>query len=104
MDRNFFVAGDKIDRVPGGMTKEEAISEEYDGEELLFAEGFGDAIVGVMAMTAGHQQCVVYDYEKCVEILMERDSMTYEDAIEHMEYNVTGGYVGEATPAFLRSF
>ncbi len=101
MDRLSFVSGDKITRTPGGQSAEELISEEYDGEELLFADGFGDAIVGVQVMTAGHSPCVVYDYDKCIEILMERDGMEYEDAAEHMDFNVTGGYVGEATPAFI---
>ena len=43
----------------------------------------------------------IYDYDKCVEILM-RDGTSYEDAVEHMEFNVTGGYVGAHTPVYLR--
>jgi hypothetical protein len=42
----------------------------------------------------------VYSYDKCVEVL-ERD-MDYEDAVEYMEFNVTGAYVGEQTPVFTR--
>ena len=43
----------------------------------------------------------VYDYDVCVQILMERDSMTIEDAVEWMEYNVVGSYVGDKTPVFI---
>ena len=31
------------------------------------------------------------------------DDMTEEDAIEHMNFNVTGSYVGEHTPVFIHS-
>jgi hypothetical protein len=68
-------------------------------EQTLFANGFEDALIGV-----GHrhnQQVAIYDYWECVNILIRRDKMTEEDAIEHMEYNVIGSYVGEHTPIFF---
>lgn len=69
------------------------------GEELLLADGFDEAIVGV---TYGYMENqIVYDFDKCVEILM-RD-MSEEDALEHMSFNVTGAYVGERTPIFVRT-
>ena len=43
----------------------------------------------------------VYDYDMCVHVLMERDGMTCEEAIEFMDFNVTGSYVGEKTPIFI---
>jgi hypothetical protein len=43
----------------------------------------------------------VYDFDMCVHILMERDGMTCEEAVEFMDYNVTGSYVGEKTPIFI---
>jgi len=70
------------------------------GEEALFADGFDEAIIGV-----GNQQSrgsvVVYDWDKCVEILMERGA-TWEEAVEHMDYNVTGAWMGEQTPMFAQ--
>jgi hypothetical protein len=66
--------------------------------EALFADGFDEAVIGVD--TYGR---VVYDYDKCVDILMdEDDGLEYIDAIEHMDYNVTGAYVGEYTPIFIK--
>jgi hypothetical protein len=32
---------------------------------------------------------------------MQRDGMDLEDAVEHMDFNVTGAWVGEQTPMFL---
>jgi hypothetical protein len=68
-------------------------------EETLTADGFDAAIVGV---TEDSPVRVVYDYNTCVRVLMA-DDMTEEDAIEHMNFNVTGSYVGEHTPVFIHS-
>jgi len=68
-------------------------------EDVLLADGFEDALIGF-----GHRfnnQVAIYDYRKCVEVLMKRDKMTEEDAIENMEYNVVGSYVGDNTPIFF---
>lgn len=66
--------------------------------EALVADGFDGALIG---QTQGFNVVAVYDYDECVHILMQRDGMSYEDAIEHMEYNVVGSYVGEKTPIFI---
>ena len=34
---------------------------------------------------------------------MQRDGMTYDDAEEYFEYNVTGAFVGDRMPVFLLS-
>ena len=72
---------------------------EVDPEALL-ADGFEDAIVG-MAERCSQPMLVVYDAQKCIDILVERDGMTYEEAQEYFSFNVTGAWVGEHTPLFL---
>jgi hypothetical protein len=69
---------------------------------LLKADGFDDAILGV-GLKKGSEDSIVYSYEKCVEILMDREDMTYEDAIEWMEFNVVDAYVGPTTPIFVHT-
>lgn len=69
-------------------------------ESLLFADGFDDAILG-LGEQYSRTSAVVYDYAKCVKVLMDRDKMTYEEAVEYMEFNVVASYVGEKTPIFL---
>jgi len=32
---------------------------------------------------------------------IQNETMTYEEAVEYMEFNVTQAYVGEHTPAFI---
>lgn len=66
-------------------------------EEALLADGFDDALIGYLN---GPNLVAVYDYTMCVHILME-DNMTYEEALEYMEYNVVNTYVGEKTPIFI---
>jgi hypothetical protein len=69
-------------------------------EEALLADGFEDAIVG-MCERAGAMPVVAYDRYECIRILMDRDGMTDEEAIEYFNFNVAGAYVGEGTPVFL---
>ena len=67
-------------------------------EEMLFADGFDDALIGYIER-AGMPSIACYDKLKCVEILS--DSMSYDDAFEYFYFNVLGAYVGENTPCFL---
>ena len=69
-------------------------------EETLLADGFEDALMGIGHQA--HKPLAIYDYEKCVDILMERDGMDYAQAIEWMEYNVVCAYVGAYTPIFFQ--
>ena len=64
--------------------------------DALFADGFDAAIIGYDANCT-----VVYDYDKCMKILMKRDSMTEHEAHEFMEFNVVNAYVGDFTPIFI---
>lgn len=70
--------------------------------DAILADGFEDALLGF-----GYQfshPVAIYDYYKCVEILMSRDGCDEHDALEFMEFNVSGAWVGESTPIFLHSF
>ena len=71
----------------------------YEDLELLLCDGMEEAFIGVSQCF--NRFAAVYDYDRCIAILMERDDMDYESAVEYMEFNVTGAYVGEATPVFI---
>jgi len=66
---------------------------------MLKADGFDEAVIGMDLRTG----VLVYSYSKCIEILEKRDSMTNEEAVEFMDFNVIGAYVGEKTPIFMAS-
>lgn len=68
--------------------------------EALMADGFEAAIIGV-GERCSQPAIVVYDAEACVEILMQRDGMDYEGALEFFTFNTLGAWVGERTPLFV---
>jgi len=69
--------------------------------EILLADGFEAAYLGYTDPAPSRQICAVYDWWKCVEVLME-DGLTEEEATEHMGFNVTGAWVGDHTPVFIQ--
>lgn len=69
-----------------------------DNSELLKADGFDDAMIGIGVRF--NDRFIVYDYDKVIEILI-MENMTHEEAIEHFDYNIAGAFVGESTPAFV---
>ena len=67
-------------------------------DETLFVDGFDDAIIGLD--TTGEVFRVIYDRDKMIDMLRYRDSMELDEAIDYLEYNVWGAYVGEGTPIY----
>ena len=80
------------------MTREDAIAL-AGGEDLLFADGLDEAIVGV-GCRCGQQDVVVYDKAKVVECF-EAQGMTCEEAWEYAEFNTFGAWVGDQTPIWM---
>ena len=70
--------------------------------EALLCDGFDDAIIG-MAERINLGPVVAYNTEKMIDIMVERDGMTYEDAIEYFDYNILGAWMGEYTPVFIQT-
>ena len=71
-----------------------------EDERLVKADGLEDAIIGV-GSRINMPEVLIYSYNKAVDIFMKRDGMTYEEAVEWMEFNVVGAWVGETTPIFV---
>lgn len=68
---------------------------------MIRLAGFDDAVVG-RGHSHGMEDFLIYSEAKILEILTGADEeMTLEDAVEHMEYNIKGGYFGEGNPVFL---
>ncbi len=77
------------------MNKLTLLIETYPDIDFLSADGFDDAIIGIC------DEKIVYSTSKCVDILINRDGMDYEEAAEFFDYNVRGAYVGEKTPIWV---
>ena len=74
------------------------MSEDLDG--VLTADGLENALMGV-GRRWGQPTLAVYDVNKVLEILMKRDGMTDEEAVEYFEFNIEGSWVGEGTPIWF---
>jgi hypothetical protein len=80
------------------------IQEEIDNklgedETIQLADGFEDAFIRIARQFG--KPFAIYDRQKCIDILINRDGLSYEDAEEYFQFNVEGAWVGENTPAFL---
>ena len=65
-------------------------------EEAMLADGFDDALIGADY----GQNRAVYSIELMLQILMERDGMSLDEAREYFDFNI-GAYVGEPTPLYV---
>jgi len=83
------------------MTKLEDIIEQYPDQEILVASGFDNCILGYEYNWDGNIR-LIYSVKAMLEELVVSECMTEEDAIEHFEYNIRGGYVGEKTPIWCQ--
>lgn len=63
----------------------EEITDSYTDEEILKADGFDDAVIGIDDKTLR----LIYSMSKCLDIL-EKEGMSEGDALEHFSYNVSG--------------
>jgi len=69
-------------------------------------DGFDSAIVGTASVWNGNERVdvLVYDVEKMVETLIDRDGMSGEDAIEYIDFNIENAYIGKDTPVIVWSY
>lgn len=68
--------------------------------EALLADGLEDALIGY-TVNHHHAHVAVYDYGKCIEVLVSRDGMTHEEADEFLSFNTLGAFVGENGPIYV---
>ena len=68
--------------------------------DMLVLPDFQEALIGYVER-CGSNALACYDIDKCIQILIERDGMTDEEALEYFSYNTLGAYMGENTPMFL---
>lgn len=69
------------------------ILEWFPEDEILIADGFNDAIIGIDENTMR----LIYSTSKCIDILV-KDGMEEEDAVDYFDFNIKWAYMGEKTP------
>ena len=68
---------------------------------MIVLEDFEEALLGVGECVDIDSPVMVYDYSKCLEVLMKKNDWSIEDAIEWMDYNVISARMGKASPVFV---
>lgn len=68
---------------------------------MIVLEGFEEAAIGVGECVGVDSPVMVYDYNKCLTVLMKQHGWGMEDAIEWMDYNVLSANMGKANPVFV---
>ena len=73
---------------------------EYDDVIIFSNPDYASAFIGI-----SEDNRAVYDYNKMIEFLMNKDKMTDIEAIEFIEYNTIRSlpYFGENTPIIVHS-
>ena len=68
--------------------------------EALFMDGLDDAILGI-----GNQYSkppvVVYDESRILNVLMDEQGMSHDEAWEWYSFNIAGAWIGENTPIIM---
>lgn len=72
-------------------------------DEALTMDGFHGAIVGIVERF-GMPSIFLYDWQKCIDILMQDGMASAEEAEEYLEFNCLGAWLGEGTPAFVNLY
>jgi len=76
------------------------IIDAYPEATFLKADGLDAAIIGVEAVDLR----LVYDVNKVIQILMDRDGMEEGEAWEYYTFNIEGAFVGPQTPIWCQVF
>lgn len=72
----------------------------HDGQEIILLDGFSQALVGYGRQYT-RPPVAVYSESAIIEVIMSRDGLCVEDAIEYFDYNIRGMWVGDQTPLIL---
>ena len=67
---------------------------------MLLADGLDEAFLGV-GKRGCQKDVAVYSIPKAIDVLVQRDGMSPEEAEEYLEFNSIGAWVGDETPIWL---
>jgi hypothetical protein len=69
----------------------------YLDQEIMLMDGFEEAFIG-LSKRCGQPTLATYSFSKMVQVLIDRDGLDEMDAVEYIDYNCTGAWMGELTP------
>jgi len=68
-----------------------------DITHVILWDGCDEACIGKARRCGMSEEVAVYDYYKLLAVF-EEQGMTFEDAVEWIEFNLLGAWIGEQTP------
>ncbi len=67
---------------------------------MLKIDGMDNAIIG-LAYSFNRREVYAYSLDKILQILVKRDGMSQEEALEFYDFNIAGSYNGEGMPVVI---
>lgn len=68
--------------------------------KVITFDGFSGAVIGWVNYD-GNPLMVIYSLLKMAQILVGRDGMSFEDAVEYVNYNCSSMYLGSLSPIIV---
>lgn len=69
-------------------------------ESVVLMDGFDEALIG-LSQRINEPLLAVYSWEKMIDVCVVRDGMSHEEALEYIEYNCIGAWIGDQTPIIV---
>jgi hypothetical protein len=70
----------------------------FPEDQFLKADGFDDCVIGFEP----NSMKLIYNIDKMVKTLMNKDKMSKNIATEYLEFNVFSAYMGDNTPIYIQ--
>ena len=70
----------------------------YDNQAIIMVDGFEEAFVGI---TVTNPRRIIYDYWKCLDCIIRKEDLEFDDAIDFLEEFVEED-LGENTPLYIK--
>tara|TARA_R110002126_G_scaffold265915_1_gene409070 strand:- start:1433 stop:1693 length:261 start_codon:yes stop_codon:yes gene_type:complete len=71
-------------------------------EKFYLMPEFKKAFLGTTIARANMQTVAVYDFEKCLKIIMDKDKLPYDEAVETLYFNTINADLGDKTPIIIQ--
>ena len=86
-----------INRLSTDAEVAEYIGDRFPDEDIIFPTGYPEAFIGISTDGAA-----IYDKDSMIATLVEADGMTWEEAMEFLEYNVYNTHMSDhITPIYI---
>jgi len=69
-------------------------------KEILTIDGFDEAFIG-FSQRCGQLRLANYSLSGMIKVLVDRDGMDEDEALEYIGYNCIGAWLGEYTPNII---